>query len=291
MKLRLDAVESEGALPESVRQTLENAFSEGRLPHALLFEGPPAQTLLLSKTVAQALVCEDPAVRPCGQCPACRKAAAGSHPDIAVAGGSGGSRSFHKEEIAALRRDAFVRPNEAPCRVFILAGAEQMSIQAQNALLKLLEEPPATVQFLLTSENASALLPTVVSRVQRLSLQQAALPEDGGLAARMLFALCAPKPSALLYETAPLLRDRARQRATLDRFCALLRDALVLRSGGKPLLPETGAAAMAAKTLTRKSLFCALQLSERARRAVDQNANGPLLITALCAGLRDVIGK
>ena len=207
MKLRLDAVESEGALPESVRQTLENAFSEGRLPHALLFEGPPAQTLLLSKPLRRRLVCEDPAVRPCGQCPACRKAAAGSHPDIAVAGGSGGSRSFHKEEIAALRRDAFVRPNEAPCRVFILAGAEQMSIQAQNALLKLLEEPPATVQFLLTSENASALLPTVVSRVQRLSLQQAALPEDGGLAGADALLRCAR-------------RNRARFCMRRRRFCA-----------------------------------------------------------------------
>lgn len=276
----------------AVRESLAAAYEKGRLPHALLLEGPPAEALALAKHLAQAAVCTDPEKRPCGHCAACVKALAGSHPDITIAGGSGGSRSFHKEDVAALRSDAFIRPNEAACRVFILSGAQDLSVQAQNALLKILEEPPDGVQFLLTCDNAAALLPTVRSRVQLFSLGNQPTDADNGLANRMAMALCAAKPSALLYASAPLLRDRPLQRATFDRLTAILRDALALRCGGPAVGPEDAAAASAlSRALTRRQLYRALQETRRARAAVDANANGPLLVTTLCARLRAAAGK
>ena len=76
----------------------------------------------------------------------------------------GGSRSFQMEEVRQIRDSASVMPNEAQTKVYILDRADNMTEQAQNALLKVLEEPPAHVMFLLTCTAASSLLPTVRSR-------------------------------------------------------------------------------------------------------------------------------
>ena len=106
----------------------------------------------------------------CGRCPGCLKAAGGGHPDIEEAGGDGGVRSFHIEEVRRLRDTAYVLPNEAAYRVLILSEAQNMTEQAQNALLKILEEPPRHVIFLLTCENRAQLLPTIQSRVMTVTL-------------------------------------------------------------------------------------------------------------------------
>ena len=99
------------------------------------------------------------------------------HPDIAVYGGKGGSRSFHVEEVRQIRDSAAVMPNEAQAKVYILDGADHMTEQAQNALLKVLEEPPSYVIFLLTCGAASSLLPTVRSRAQIFRVQKEDNPQ------------------------------------------------------------------------------------------------------------------
>jgi len=150
---------------------------EYHLSHAMILEGPdPEANLALAKKLAQQAVCTAGGRRPCGVCRDCVKAAGGSHPDIAVYGGKGGSRSFHVEEVRQIRDSAAVMPNEAQAKVYILDGADHMTEQAQNALLKVLEEPPSYVIFLLTCGAASSLLPTVRSRCTELNMQ--ALPED-----------------------------------------------------------------------------------------------------------------
>lgn len=92
----------------------------------------------------------------------------------------------------------YIKPNEAPLRVFLLEGAETMSEQAQNALLKVFEEPPDRVLFLLTVTSAVKLLPTVRSRAQLFTLEgeEQADPADLELAAAICQAIPAPgKPS------------------------------------------------------------------------------------------------
>ena len=282
MKLNLP----EMLCPPAVRAALLSVYENDRIPHALIFEGGPEQTLALAKWLAQAAVCTAPGVHPCGQCPGCIKAQAGSHPDITLAGGGETGRSFHKEEILALRSDTFIKPNEAPCRVFILQNAQNLSPQAQNALLKVLEEPPASVQFLLTCGRASSLLATVRSRSQIYTLTEAQPPQDDGLAEQIALAVCSSKESGLLYLTAPLLRDKLRLRAVLERLTLLFRDALALRSGGKALLPEDETAHKLAQSLTRAQLYQMTQTTREARGWVERNANTPLMVTVLCARLR-----
>ena len=105
--------------------------------------------------------------------------AAGGHPDITEVGGDGAARSFHIDAVRAVRDSAYVLPNEAPRRVILLVGAHNMTEQAQNALLKILEEPPAHVAFILTCENRAQLLPTVLSRSVCVAL--AGVPEEEAL--------------------------------------------------------------------------------------------------------------
>lgn len=151
---------------------LLSAFVDGgRLPHALLLEGPAGSgRRTMARLIARAAVCSSGEEKPCGQCAACVKAAGGNHPDIVEAGGDGAARSFHIETVREIRDTAYILPNEAPRRAVILAGAQGMTEQAQNALLKILEEPPAHALFILTCENRAQLLSTIQSRTVCVSL-------------------------------------------------------------------------------------------------------------------------
>ncbi len=155
------------------KRALSQLVATGRMPHALCILG---ETGTGKKTFAQiaaaAAVCESdaPADRPCGHCPHCVKAAGQFHPDISMTGGGGGVRSFHIDAIRDIRKAAYLKPNEARCKVYILADAHEMTDQAQNALLKLIEEPPDNTMLILTCHSSQALLPTILSRVAVIRL-------------------------------------------------------------------------------------------------------------------------
>ncbi len=155
----------------AVKALVSARLEANALPHALLIEGPVGSgRRTLARLIAAALVCRESGERPCGRCVACHKALGALHPDVTELGGSGESRSFHIDAVRSLREEAHVLPNEAPVRVFILCDVQAMTEQAQNALLKLLEEPPACVRLILTCENRSQLLETVRSRLFPLTL-------------------------------------------------------------------------------------------------------------------------
>ena len=159
------------ALAGNAQIKAQLAHREGDLAHAYIVAGPAGSGRhTLAAQMAAALVCSaQPQLRPCGRCSHCRKAAGGIHPDITVIAGSGG-KPITVDQVRALRTDAYVRPNEAERKVYLLERADRMNASAQNAMLKLLEEGPAYAVFLLLAENGGGLLQTVRSRCEELDL-------------------------------------------------------------------------------------------------------------------------
>ena len=145
----------------------------GRVSHATLIVGPPhIGKTTLARVFAQALNCTGGETAPCGECISCRKVVSGNHPDVRILDSPG--QPLKIGEVRDLQRELSLSPYEGRWRVAVLCEFERATVEAANALLKTLEEPPAQVVLLLTATEADALLPTIVSRCQVLSLR--ALP-------------------------------------------------------------------------------------------------------------------
>lgn len=150
---------------EGVKRRLAQLLDGERLPHAILLEGPQGVgKRTLARLIANALVCTgEEENRPCLQCAACKKSSAHAHPDIKELESTGG-KIISVDAIRNLRSDIFVLPNESAYKIYLLADAQAMNEQAQNALLKILEEPPPYGFFILNCHSRHELIPTVVSR-------------------------------------------------------------------------------------------------------------------------------
>jgi len=147
-----------------------HAQLQGSLSHAYLISGPDAnQRRALADLIACALICAKPNERPCDCCAACQKAMRGVHPDIMAIAPEAG-KDIPVTAVRQMVRDAPTLPNEAEHKVYIVNDADALNHSAQNAFLKLLEEPPGFVTFLLLAENHLALLPTIRSRSIHLGL-------------------------------------------------------------------------------------------------------------------------
>lgn len=155
---------------DNIKQTIENLLSKNKIPHAIIIDGPDGTGKQeLANFLAHAAVCEGKKA-PCGTCAGCRKAYAGSHPDIAVISPEQGKKTISVAQTRQLRNEAYVKAHMASRRVFIIDRADQMNEQSQNALLKVLEEPPGDIVFILIARARAALLSTIISRCVVFSL-------------------------------------------------------------------------------------------------------------------------
>ncbi len=149
-------------------------FSNNRLSHAYILSGSEhSDKEKLAHEMAAAFVCLGNN-KPCGMCSGCRKAMENIHPDISVLTREKDKSEIYVAQIRTLKADAVVMPNEAEKKVYIIKEAEAMNPSAQNALLKLLEEPPYHCCFILVTENSGALLQTVRSRCVEIRLTETA---------------------------------------------------------------------------------------------------------------------
>jgi len=162
---------------EAVR-ALEAQLRAGRLPHALLLVGPPQVGKgTIALRLAQALNCQaPPEARPCIRCEQCRRIDAALHPDVQVVTVEPGRKEIRISQVRELERSLHLKPYEGRTRVAIIDPAEAMNLEAQNAFLKTLEEPPPQVVLVLVAVREMRLLPTVRSRCQRLALRPVPVP-------------------------------------------------------------------------------------------------------------------
>ena len=165
---------------DAVKARLSGAFASGRVAHSYLICGPVGSGKhTLTRILCAAMQCEGRGEKiPCGVCSGCRKALEGVHPDI-ITVDDPEHKSMTVEPIRAARSDMFIRPNEGKRKIYIIPRGQDMNESAQNALLKILEEPPSHVVFLLTCDNRAQLLPTVQSRSVCIPL--GGVPEEEAL--------------------------------------------------------------------------------------------------------------
>jgi hypothetical protein len=150
-----------------------NPVFRGNLSHAsIVWGGGESDRGAYSYRLGSAIVCSDADARPCGHCGHCLKTARRCHPDIIFVDRLEDARYIQVDQIRALREDAVVMPNEAQRKVYIIRHADTMNDKAQNAFLKLLEEPPESSSFILEAEDPAGLLPTVRSRCVELSCER-----------------------------------------------------------------------------------------------------------------------
>ncbi|MCL6432316.1 MAG: DNA polymerase III subunit delta' [Anaerolineae bacterium] len=149
---------------------LERSVALGQLAHAYLFLGPPrVGKTTLAIALAMAVNCEA-SQRPCRECRTCRLIAAGRHPDVRLIEG-GEVRAIHIAQVREVQHELGLSPVEARRRVVIFTDFQGATPEAANCLLKTLEEPPGQAVLILTASQQGRLLPTIVSRCQRLALR------------------------------------------------------------------------------------------------------------------------
>lgn len=151
---------------------IRTVIEQDRVSHAYILSGEKgAGKKLLAGLFAAALVCEKGGAEPCNVCHSCKQAESGTHPDIFyVRGEKPGTLGV--EDIRRQINDTIrIKPYQSKWKVYIVDGAEKMTAQAQNALLKTMEEPPEYAVILLLTENYELLLPTITSRCVMLKLR------------------------------------------------------------------------------------------------------------------------
>lgn len=151
------------------KEKLLSEIASGKLSHAYLIEGGEGcGKTYFARFAAAAVLCTGDKP-PCGKCPSCVKALAGSHPDLFYFSPDK-KASMGVETVRDIKKSLFFMPNDGDRKVYIIDDAQKMTVQAQNALLKFIEEPPASVLLFIVADKKESLLPTVVSRTRIISL-------------------------------------------------------------------------------------------------------------------------
>ncbi|MBQ1372396.1 MAG: DNA polymerase III subunit [Oscillospiraceae bacterium] len=164
---------------ERLKAGLAAAISSGKLSHCYLIAGPAGSGKhTLARFLCAAMECSSEGRRPCGSCLQCRKVLDGLHPDV-ITVDDPEKKILSVERIRKAREDAFIKPNEGARKIYLIPRAMDMNPAAQNALLKVIEEPPSYAAFLLLTDAPERLLPTIRSRAVTLRLSP--LSEAEGL--------------------------------------------------------------------------------------------------------------
>ena len=157
---------------EEVIRHLQNAVEKEQVSHSYIFAGEKGSgKKLLAKLFAMTLQCEEHKKEPCMHCSSCRKVMSRNHPDIIYVEHVKPTSIGIEEIREQLVSDVEIKPYTGPYKIYIVDEAEKMTVQAQNALLKTIEEPPAYAVILLLTTNPDGFLPTILSRCVQLKLK------------------------------------------------------------------------------------------------------------------------
>ena len=157
---------------KDILKYISSAVENNRVSHAYILNGERGSgKKMLANLFATTLLCESGNNEPCGKCHSCKQAESGNHPDI-IRVTHEKPNSISVDDIRTqVNNTVDIKPYQGPYKVYIIPQADMMTPQAQNAILKTIEEPPSYAVFLLLTENAETLLPTINSRCVMLKLR------------------------------------------------------------------------------------------------------------------------
>lgn len=157
---------------KDILKYISSAVENNRVSHAYILNGERGSgKKMLANLFAMTLLCETGDNEPCGKCHSCKQAESGNHPDI-IRVTHEKPNSISVDDIRTqVNNTVDIKPYQGPYKVYIIPQADMMTTQAQNAILKTIEEPPSYAVFLLLTENAETLLPTINSRCVMLKLR------------------------------------------------------------------------------------------------------------------------
>lgn len=261
---------------------LKTLVDAGRCPHALVIEGGAYEArLMCARELASAILGET------------EKVMNDIHPDVITILPDDKKKTLGIDVIRKMRDDAYIIPNESEKKVYIIAKAELMVDKTQNALLKILEEPPHYATFILLCDTHSTLIETVLSRVALFSLGEDAETESDeayaeylDLAKAMASKMAAKDRFGLLDVVSAFDKSFDKLTPTLDCLSAIVRDALIISAGGSELI--SGAPDCArdlARALTTSQIISAQEGITEIGKAISIYANNNLTLTRLVSKL------
>ena len=279
----------------SLNEKILNNFKDKRIPHAIIIEGFSSEEdeirLGIARVISAFLMCKDNNQKPCFNCSSCNKIFTDNHPDVIKVGDDGLAKSFHIDKIRELRQDAFIIPNESNYKVYILDYADNMTVAAQNALLKVLEEPPKSVVFILMCKSSKNLLQTIRSRCQIFSFEfnenKMYDKKVETCVKGIVNGLISTTEWEILTATSPLIKDKMLLKNVLDILIDIFNEA-VREAFGVEVKNEVfaGESKVLSARLTKLSLIKSIDVLEQTKLMLEQNANMNLLISTMCANLR-----
>ena len=157
---------------EQIIEYFQNAIATDKVSHAYILNGPDRSgKMLLAEAFAATLQCEKQQISPCLECHSCKQAAGRNQPDIIYVTHKKPNTLSVDDIREQVNADVVLKPYSSRYKIYIIDEAEKMNVQAQNALLKTIEEPPAYAIIILLTTNADVFLPTILSRCVRLDLR------------------------------------------------------------------------------------------------------------------------
>lgn len=284
-------------ITDSFKSSITCALSAGTLSHALILEGANDETrFAAAKEIAKALLCRN-GNEPCGICSCCKKCDKDIHPDLHILEKEPDSTMIKVDAVRNVKARAMVLPNEGSKSVFIIREAQFMNVQSQNALLKILEEPSKHVCFILTCPSKSSFLETITSRSTAYSLgiektdvtKDEKTLEGENIANELLSVYIGSSEFYFLQKTAVFQKDKPLFKTALSAMIPIIRDALIMQSGGKELIsPYPDTAKRISSALTQKKVVELLTEIQELYDSVNASANHNLSITRLSAILYDI---
>ena len=159
---------------EKIKEHLQKAIGYQRVSHAYILSGEEGMgRKTIAKAFAMTLLCEKHGTEPCMECHSCKQALSKNHPDIIFLTHEKPNTISVDDIRTQINGDVAIKPYSGPKKIYIISDGEKMTVQAQNALLKTLEEPPEYAVILILTTNVGALLPTILSRCVILSMKPA----------------------------------------------------------------------------------------------------------------------